>query len=43
MKMWLALIESDGQGKERRTFSCPVCEISNGESNLLQRGTRMAI
>ena len=42
-EMWLAHIRPDGPGKEYRTFNCPVCEISTGDSELLRRGTSMSL
>lgn len=42
-EMWLARVRPDGPGKEHRTFNCPVCEISTGDSDLLRRGTSTSL
>ena len=39
-QMWLARVAQDAAGKENRTFECPVCEISIGESCNVERDHR---
>jgi hypothetical protein len=34
-RMWLAQISPDESGHERRTFECPICEIS--KTNVVDR------
>lgn len=41
--MWLAKVRPDGPGKELRKYECPVCEVSTGESDLQERGSKMSI
>jgi len=41
-QMWLRKISKDGSGDETRMFECPVCEISTGECDHLDRGIKAA-